>query len=273
MGGRIGQLHLRPRAGGRRGGITPWNYPLYQVSLKVAAALAAGCTVVLKPSEVAPINAFILADIIDEVGLPRACSISSRDSVPSSASDRGAPEDRHGLVHGIDARRKTRDAIGRRDGEAGLARTGGKSANVILEDAIFPRPSPTESSSATSTPVRPARAHANGRATFEAGRGRGHRRGDVRGFAPSDPSPDRACSATRQRRSTAARARLHQQGHRRRCATHHRRHHSPEVSRRFYVQPTIFSDVRTDMTIAQEEIFVRALDHSLDRRRGHRHRQ
>jgi len=52
--------------------ITPWNYPLYQVSLKVAAALAAGCTVVLKPSEVAPINAFILADIIDEVGLPKA---------------------------------------------------------------------------------------------------------------------------------------------------------------------------------------------------------
>ena len=52
------------------GAITPWNYPLYQVVLKVAPALAAGCTVVLKPSEVAPINAFILADIIDEVGLP-----------------------------------------------------------------------------------------------------------------------------------------------------------------------------------------------------------
>jgi hypothetical protein len=52
------------------GAITPWNYPLYQVVLKVAPALAAGCTVVLKPSEVAPINAFILAEVIDEVGLP-----------------------------------------------------------------------------------------------------------------------------------------------------------------------------------------------------------
>ena len=52
------------------GAITPWNFPLYQVVLKVAPALAAGCTVVLKPSEVAPINAFILAEIIDEVGLP-----------------------------------------------------------------------------------------------------------------------------------------------------------------------------------------------------------
>jgi len=60
--------------------ITPWNYPLYQVSLKVARHWPPVAQVVLKPSEVAPINAFILADIIDEVGLPRACSISSRDS-------------------------------------------------------------------------------------------------------------------------------------------------------------------------------------------------
>src|SRR5437879_7973472 len=52
------------------GCITPWNYPLHQIAAKVAPALAAGCTVVLKPSEVAPLNAFILAEIVDEVGLP-----------------------------------------------------------------------------------------------------------------------------------------------------------------------------------------------------------
>ncbi|KON80197.1 aldehyde dehydrogenase family protein [Azoarcus sp. PA01] len=52
------------------GAITPWNFPLNQVTLKVAPALAAGCTVVLKPSEVAPINAFILAEIIEAAGLP-----------------------------------------------------------------------------------------------------------------------------------------------------------------------------------------------------------
>ena len=52
------------------GCITPWNYPLHQIVAKVAPALAAGCTVVLKPSEVAPLSAFILAEIIDEVGLP-----------------------------------------------------------------------------------------------------------------------------------------------------------------------------------------------------------
>ncbi|MHA6878395.1 aldehyde dehydrogenase family protein [Ralstonia pseudosolanacearum] len=52
------------------GAITPWNYPLHQITLKVAPALAAGCTVVLKPSEVAPLNAFVLAEVIEAAGLP-----------------------------------------------------------------------------------------------------------------------------------------------------------------------------------------------------------
>jgi len=52
------------------GCITPWNYPLHQIVAKVAPAIGAGCTVVLKPSEVAPLNAFILAEIIDDAGLP-----------------------------------------------------------------------------------------------------------------------------------------------------------------------------------------------------------
>src|SRR5438094_576321 len=51
--------------------ITPWNYPLHQITLKVAPALGAGCTVVLKPSEVAPFNAFILAEVIEQAGLPK----------------------------------------------------------------------------------------------------------------------------------------------------------------------------------------------------------
>ncbi len=51
--------------------ITPWNYPLHQIALKLAPALAAGCTVVLKPSEVAPFNAFVLAEVIQAAGLPK----------------------------------------------------------------------------------------------------------------------------------------------------------------------------------------------------------
>ena len=50
--------------------ITPWNYPLHQIAAKVAPALAAGCTVVLKPSEVAPLNAYILAEVFETIGLP-----------------------------------------------------------------------------------------------------------------------------------------------------------------------------------------------------------
>jgi len=50
--------------------ITPWNYPLHQLMIKVAAALAAGCTIVAKPSELTPLNAFVLAEIIDSSGLP-----------------------------------------------------------------------------------------------------------------------------------------------------------------------------------------------------------
>src|SRR6266536_1455950 len=53
------------------GAITPWNYPLHQIAAKVAPALAAGCTVVLKPSEVAPLSAFMLAEAIDAAGLPK----------------------------------------------------------------------------------------------------------------------------------------------------------------------------------------------------------
>ena len=79
---RVGARHRPSRSRTRRNGlvvrepigvvgcITPWNYPLNQIGAKVAYALAAGCTVVLKPSEVAPVNAFILAEIIDEIGFP-----------------------------------------------------------------------------------------------------------------------------------------------------------------------------------------------------------
>jgi aldehyde dehydrogenase (NAD+) len=52
------------------GAITPWNYPLHQVVAKVAAALAAGCTVVLKPSEVAPLSSYVLAEVFEQIGLP-----------------------------------------------------------------------------------------------------------------------------------------------------------------------------------------------------------
>ena len=67
---RSGNSLLVRKAVGVVGAITPWNYPLHQITLKVAPALAAGCTVVLKPSEVTPLSAFVLAEIFEEVGVP-----------------------------------------------------------------------------------------------------------------------------------------------------------------------------------------------------------
>lgn len=67
------------------GAVTPWNYPLHQVVAKVAPALIAGCTIVLKPSEVAPLTAGILAEITAEAGLPAGCSTSSTAPVRTPA--------------------------------------------------------------------------------------------------------------------------------------------------------------------------------------------
>ncbi|MBT1076467.1 aldehyde dehydrogenase family protein [Geobacter grbiciae] len=67
---RIGNSLVLKEPAGVAACITPWNYPLHQVIAKVAPALAAGCTIVLKPSEVVPLSAFILAEIIHEAGLP-----------------------------------------------------------------------------------------------------------------------------------------------------------------------------------------------------------
>src|SRR4249919_2142751 len=66
----IGNSRVLREPVGVLGAITPWNYPLNQIAAKVAPAHAAGCTVVLKPSEVVPLNAFILAEIIEAAGLP-----------------------------------------------------------------------------------------------------------------------------------------------------------------------------------------------------------
>ena len=67
---KVGNSLVVREAVGVVGCITPWNYPLHQIAAKVAPALAAGCTVVLKPSQVAPLNAFILAEAIEAAGLP-----------------------------------------------------------------------------------------------------------------------------------------------------------------------------------------------------------
>lgn len=116
--------------------ITPWNYPLHQIAAKVAAALAAGCTVVLKPSEVAPLNAFILAEVIDAAGVPPGVF----NLVSGVGSVVGEALVSHAQVDMISFTGSTR--AGKRISEVAAATVkrvslelGGKSASVILDDA------------------------------------------------------------------------------------------------------------------------------------------
>ena len=116
--------------------ITPWNWPLNQIAAKVAPALAAGCTMVLKPSEIAPLNAIAFAQVLDEAGVPagvfnlvhgdgptvgRALSVHPRiDMVSFTGSTRA----------GIEVARNAAPSVKRVTQELG-----GKSANIFLDDA------------------------------------------------------------------------------------------------------------------------------------------
>jgi acyl-CoA reductase-like NAD-dependent aldehyde dehydrogenase len=118
------------------GAITPWNYPLHQVVLKVGAALAAGCTVVLKPSEVAPFSALVLAEIVEQLGLPAGVL----NVVTGHGPVVGEALAGHPLVDAVSLTGSNR--AGRRVMELAAPSAkrvslelGGKSATIVLDDA------------------------------------------------------------------------------------------------------------------------------------------
>jgi acyl-CoA reductase-like NAD-dependent aldehyde dehydrogenase len=120
------------------GCITPWNFPLSQITLKIAPAMVAGCTVVLKPSEIAPVNAMILAEIIHEAGLPPGVF----NLVNGMGPVVGEVLATHPEVDMVSFTGSTR--AGKRVGELAsqsikrvALELGGKSASVVLDDANF----------------------------------------------------------------------------------------------------------------------------------------
>ncbi|WP_426574124.1 aldehyde dehydrogenase family protein [Aquihabitans sp. McL0605] len=115
------------------GAITPWNYPLHQIILKVAPALAAGNTVVLKPSEVAPLNAFILAEIIDEIGLPDGVFnlVSGTGQVVGEAISAHPQIDMVSFTGSTNAGKRVA-AVGAATVKRVALELGGKSANILL---------------------------------------------------------------------------------------------------------------------------------------------
>jgi aldehyde dehydrogenase (NAD+) len=133
---RIGDSLVLHEPVGVAGAITPWNYPVHQAVAKIAPALAAGCPVVLKPSELAPLSAYLLAEIVDAAGLPPGVF----NLVPGLGPVAGAALAAHPDVDLVSFTGSTR---GGRQVAAVAADTvkrvtlelGGKSANVLLPDA------------------------------------------------------------------------------------------------------------------------------------------
>jgi acyl-CoA reductase-like NAD-dependent aldehyde dehydrogenase len=241
------------------GCITPWNYPLHQVVNKVAPALAAGCTVVLKPSEVAPFTAFVLAEICDEIGLPAGVF----NLVSGTGPVVGEAIARHAEVDAVSFTGSTR--AGKRVAELcaqGVKRVtlemGGKSANVILDDADLEKAvrngvnnaflnSGQTCAALTRMLVPRERAADAERIAVEQARkltlGSPFEESTRLGPLVSDVQRERVRGYIRTGVEEGARLVLGGAD-------------APEgLPRGYYVQPTIFADVRPDMVIAQEEIF------------------
>ncbi|MEU6200874.1 aldehyde dehydrogenase family protein [Streptomyces sp. NPDC047061] len=239
--------------------ITPWNYPLHQVVAKVAAALAAGCTVVLKPSEVTPLDAYLLTEILDAAGLPAGAF----NLVPGTGAVAGEALVAHPDVDMVSFTGSTR--AGKRIGELGAATVkrvalelGGKSANVVLPDADLDSAvrdgvaNVLSNSGQTCTAWTRMLVH---RDSYE--RAVELAREAAESTVVGDPADERTqvgpvASAAQRDRVRAYIAEGIEQGARLVTGGVE----PPDgLSTGYYVRPTVFADVTEDMTIAQEEIF------------------
>ncbi|HEY4370140.1 MAG TPA: aldehyde dehydrogenase family protein [Steroidobacteraceae bacterium] len=132
----LGTTQIRREPVGVCGLITPWNWPLNQIGCKVAPALAAGCTMVLKPSEVAPLSAHVFAEILAEAGVPEGVF----NMVDGDGPTVGEAIARHPDIDMVSFTGSTRAGVLVAKAAADTVKRvsqelGGKSANIILEDA------------------------------------------------------------------------------------------------------------------------------------------
>ncbi len=239
--------------------ITPWNYPLHQIANKVAAALAAGCTVVLKPSEVAPLNAFLLTDIIDEVGLPHGVFnlVTGLGPVVGEAIVAHPKTDMVSFTGSTRAGKRVMQIASEMVKRVSLE-LGGKSANVILEDADIAKAvtdgvfkcylNSGQTCSALTRMVVPRSRLAEVEEAAVAA---------AAGLQPGDPVTGSSLLGPLASAAQLQRVRDYittgiDEGARLLCGGVTP---PPGLERGYYVQPTVFSDVTNDMTIAREEIF------------------
>src|ERR1022692_1878779 len=131
-----GSTLMRKEPIGVCGLITPWNWPMNQIACKVAPALAAGCTMVLKPSELAPLSAYLFAQILHEAGVPPGVF----NLVNGDGPTVGAAISSHPDIAMVSFTGSTRAGVAVASAAASTVKRvtqelGGKSANIILEDA------------------------------------------------------------------------------------------------------------------------------------------
>lgn len=241
------------------GFITPWNWPINQVMCKVMPALAAGCTMVLKPSEVTPLNAIILAEIFDKAGVPAGVfNLVNGDgptvgSAISSHPDVDMVSFTGSTRAGIQVAKNAADSVKRVTQELG-----GKSANIILEDADFAKAvsrgvqacfmNSGQSCNAPTRMLVPAAKHAEAlkiakQAAEAAGVGDPASDGMVLGPVASKTQFDKIQGLIRKGIEEGAELVAGGAGR-------------PEgFERGYYVKPTVFGNVRNNMAIAREEIF------------------
>ena len=255
-----GTTRLRKEPVGVCGLITPWNWPINQIACKVAPALAAGCTMVLKPSEVSPLNAIIFAEVLHEAGVPAGVfNLVNGDGLSvgeamSSHPDIDMMSFTGSTRAGVAVARASADTVKRVSQELG-----GKSANIILDDADFNKSvaggvtscfmNSGQSCNAPTRMLVPAdrqdEAVAIAKATAEA-----TLVGDPKEVAAGGIGP--VVSEVQFNKIQG----LIEKGIEEGATLVAGGPGKPDgFNAGYYVKPTIFSDVSNDMTIAREEIF------------------
>ncbi|MCE9649068.1 MAG: aldehyde dehydrogenase family protein [Parvibaculum sp.] len=241
------------------GFITPWNWPINQIACKVAPALAVGCTMVLKPSEVAPINAYLFAQVLDEAGVPAGVF----NLVNGDGPGVGAPLSSHPDVDMMSFTGSTRAGILVSKAAADTVKRvalelGGKSANIVLDDADFKKAVAgsvigmmSNSGQSCNAPTRmlvPAKrqdeAIAIAKAAAESIKvGDPTAEGTAMGPVVSDVQFNKIQGLIQKGIDEGATLVTGGTGR-------------PDgLNKGYYVRPTVFANVSNDMTIAREEIF------------------
>ncbi|WKA29858.1 aldehyde dehydrogenase family protein [Bradyrhizobium roseum] len=256
---RMGNGIVRREPIGVCGLITPWNWPLNQVASKTAPALATGCTVVLKPSEIAPLSAMLLAEIIDEAGIPAGVfNLVNGDGPTVGEAIAAHPEIdmvsfTGSTAAGIKVAKLAADTVKRVAQELG-----GKSANIILADADLKKAviegvhaCYTNGGQNCQSPTRMLIPRAQRDAAFAAAR---EAVGSIRLGDPLDPASTMGPLVSQVQFEKVQD--LIQSGVDEGATLVAGGTGRPsELNRGYYVRPTVFGDVTPQMRIAREEIF------------------